>query len=104
MLFEFTSCRPLTPAPPQERPCGINIPISELHPFVRECFDFRSRPQENESRMMKSLSILGSRCFSQFRLNDLGRINLLVGTNNSGKTSILEALHLPRQKGTFDNT
>ncbi len=27
-------------------------------------------------------------------MRDLGRVNLLIGTNNSGKTSILEALHL----------
>ena len=27
-------------------------------------------------------------------MSDLGRVNLLVGTNNSGKTSLLEALHL----------
>jgi len=30
--------------------------------------------------------------FSQFSIRDLGRITLLVGTNNSGKTTVLEAI------------
>src|SRR5271157_1000193 len=32
-------------------------------------------------------------------MTGLGRINLLVGTNNSGKTSVLEALHLLTSRG-----
>ncbi len=44
--------------------------------------------------MLKSLKIENFRCFKSFELQKLGRINLLVGVNNSGKTSILEALYL----------
>jgi predicted ATPase len=44
--------------------------------------------------MLNSLSIEGFRCFESFRLRNLGRINLLVGRNNSGKTSVLEAIQL----------
>ena len=44
--------------------------------------------------MLKSLKIKNFRCFQSFELLDLGQINLLVGTNNSGKTSILEAIQL----------
>jgi AAA15 family ATPase/GTPase len=44
--------------------------------------------------MLKSLKIKNFRCFEEFELQQLGRINLLVGKNNSGKTSILEALHI----------
>jgi predicted ATP-dependent endonuclease of OLD family len=44
--------------------------------------------------MISSLKIENFRCFQSFELHDLGRLNLLVGTNNSGKTSILEALNL----------
>ncbi|MBO1349450.1 MAG: AAA family ATPase [Hormoscilla sp. GUM202] len=44
--------------------------------------------------MLKSLIIENFRGFKTFELQDLGRVNLLVGTNNSGKTSILEALHI----------
>jgi AAA15 family ATPase/GTPase len=42
----------------------------------------------------KSLKIENFRCFQSFELQQLGRLNLLVGTNNSGKTSIIEAIQL----------
>jgi hypothetical protein len=44
--------------------------------------------------MISSLRIEGYRGFEDFEMNDLGQINLLVGTNNSGKTSVLEAIYL----------
>ncbi|WP_309729802.1 AAA family ATPase, partial [Chamaesiphon sp. OTE_75_metabat_556] len=44
--------------------------------------------------MLKSLKIKNFRCLEEFNLPQLGRVNLLVGKNNSGKTSILEALHI----------
>jgi len=44
--------------------------------------------------MLKSLKIENFRCFPSFEMGQLGRLNLIVGTNNSGKTSILEALQL----------
>lgn len=44
--------------------------------------------------MLKSLKIENFRCFPYFELNKLGRINLLVGKNNSGKTTCLEAIQL----------
>jgi predicted ATP-dependent endonuclease of OLD family len=44
--------------------------------------------------MLKSLKIENFRCFPSFELNKLGRINLLVGKNNSGKTTVLEAIQL----------
>lgn len=49
--------------------------------------------------MISSISIRGYRGFEQFEMPDLGRINLLVGTNNSGKTSILEAVSLLESAG-----
>jgi AAA15 family ATPase/GTPase len=52
--------------------------------------------------MLKSLKIENFRCFQDFDLQQLGRINLLVGTNNSGKTSILEAVQLLYARGDFD--
>jgi len=42
--------------------------------------------------MLQSLKIEGFRGFQSFEIANLGRINLLVGKNNSGKTSILEAI------------
>ena len=44
--------------------------------------------------MYKSLKIEGYRRFPSFELENLGRVNLLVGTNNSGKTSILDCVEL----------
>ncbi len=44
--------------------------------------------------MLKSLKIENFRCFPSFEMQQLGRLNLIVGTNNSGKTSILEAIKL----------
>lgn len=44
--------------------------------------------------MLKSLKIDNFRGFKSFELQHLGRINLLVGANNSGKTSILEAIQI----------
>ena len=44
--------------------------------------------------MLEQLRIENFRCFKSFELEHLGRVNLLVGKNNSGKTSILEALKI----------
>jgi AAA15 family ATPase/GTPase len=44
--------------------------------------------------MFKTIKIENFRGFQSLELQQLGRVNLLVGTNNSGKTSILEAIQL----------
>lgn len=44
--------------------------------------------------MIRSLSIKGYRGLSRFEMDELACVNLLVGRNNSGKTSVLEALYL----------
>ncbi|MEH2238758.1 AAA family ATPase [Nostoc sp.] len=44
--------------------------------------------------MLKTIKIENFRSFQSFELQQLGRVNLLVGKNNSGKTSILEAIQL----------
>lgn len=49
--------------------------------------------------MITDLEIKGFRGFDKFRLHDLGRINLLVGINNGGKTSILEAIEFLASQG-----
>ena len=50
-------------------------------------------------RLYSSVRISGYRGLDSFRLDGLGRINLLVGTNNRGKTSILECIELLRSAG-----
>ncbi len=52
--------------------------------------------------MLKSLKIENFRCFPSFEMQQLGRLNLLVGTNNSGKTSILEAIQLLTAQSSFE--
>lgn len=44
--------------------------------------------------MLKSLVIENFRALEDFRVSKLGRVNLIVGKNNSGKSSILEALRI----------
>ncbi len=49
--------------------------------------------------MISSVNIQGYRGLNHFEMNGLGRVNLLVGTNNSGKTSVLEAISLLMSNG-----
>ncbi|MBA3312455.1 MAG: AAA family ATPase [Planctomycetaceae bacterium] len=49
--------------------------------------------------MIREFHINGFRAFSQFFMRGLGRINLLVGGNNSGKSSVLEAIQLLASQG-----
>lgn len=44
--------------------------------------------------MLSSLRIEGFRAFQKLEIGRLGRVNLLVGRNNTGKSTVLEALHL----------
>jgi hypothetical protein len=46
------------------------------------------------SMRIQSLSIQDFRGFRRFEMKGLGRINLIVGSNNSGKTTALEAINL----------
>jgi predicted ATP-dependent endonuclease of OLD family len=42
--------------------------------------------------MINQLKIEDFRCFKDFRIDELARVNLIVGGNDSGKTSFLEAI------------
>jgi hypothetical protein len=44
--------------------------------------------------VLKNLQLTNFRGFEQLELKQLNRVNLIVGDNNTGKTSILEALYL----------
>jgi len=48
---------------------------------------------------MSTINIHGYRGFEKFEISGLGRINLLVGANNSGKTSALEAIYFLASRG-----
>ncbi|MGH2534101.1 MAG: AAA family ATPase [Thermomicrobiales bacterium] len=49
--------------------------------------------------MYKSIRIQNFRGLTDLRIDDLGRVNLIVGANNVGKTSLLEALWLFQDPG-----
>ena len=44
--------------------------------------------------MLRDLTVQNYRCFKYFHIDGLERVNLFVGNNNSGKTSLLEAIYL----------
>jgi ABC-type dipeptide/oligopeptide/nickel transport system ATPase subunit len=44
--------------------------------------------------VLNSLEIRRFRCFRELRIGHLGRVNLIVGNNNVGKSTVLEALRL----------
>lgn len=46
------------------------------------------------STHIKNLCITSFRGIKDLNLLNLGRVNILVGKNNTGKTSTLEAIHL----------
>ena len=49
--------------------------------------------------LLNSLQLENYRGFKQYRLSGLARVNLLVGKNNCGKTSILEAVQILASQG-----
>ncbi len=52
--------------------------------------------------LLESLRIENYRLFQRFEIPRLGRVNLLVGRNNSGKSSILEAVRLYSSGGAHE--
>ena len=49
--------------------------------------------------MIRNLKLKNYRSFDEYELSDLSRVNLLVGRNDCGKTSILEAIHFLVSRG-----
>src|SRR3989442_4606313 len=49
--------------------------------------------------ILNSLEVRGFRGFRHLQIERLGRVNLIVGKNNVGKSSLLEALQLYARKG-----
>ena len=50
--------------------------------------------------VIRELHLENFRALREFGMTGLGRVNLLVGTNNCGKTSVLEAIHVLAAPGT----
>lgn len=49
--------------------------------------------------MLDSLNIKNYRNLKQLRINSLGRVNLIIGKNNTGKSTVLEAISIYATKG-----
>lgn len=52
--------------------------------------------------MLRNLKLEKYRSFDEYTLNDLSRVSLLVGKNDCGKTSILEAIHFLVSRGNSE--
>ncbi|HSK73476.1 MAG TPA: AAA family ATPase [Pyrinomonadaceae bacterium] len=52
--------------------------------------------------LLDSLEIKGYRCFEHLTIEKLGRVNLIVGKNNVGKTALLEAITFHVDVSEFD--
>jgi len=49
--------------------------------------------------VLRDFEATNFRTFSRLRVSRLGRVNLIVGRNNTGKTMLLEALRLFQTRG-----
>ncbi|CAN5191799.1 AAA family ATPase [soil metagenome] len=57
---------------------------------------------KKDELLLDSLEIKGYRCFEHLTIEKLGRVNLIVGKNNVGKTALLEAVNLYVDVSEFD--
>ncbi|MDI6793905.1 MAG: AAA family ATPase [bacterium] len=54
-----------------------------------------------ETNMLQSLQVKGYRGIDGLKIDEMQQFNLLIGPNNSGKSSLLEALFLHCTPGNF---
>ena len=52
--------------------------------------------------MLNSLEIRNFRNLKELKINSLGNVNLITGKNNTGKSTLLEAVALYASKGDFN--
>ncbi len=68
---------------------------------VEETEKIETSENKKDELLLDSLEIKGYRCFDHLTIEKLGRVNLIVGKNNVGKTALLEALWLYSRRGFF---
>jgi AAA15 family ATPase/GTPase len=68
---------------------------------VKEIEKTKVRKDKKDELLLDSLEIKGYRCFEHLTIEKLGRVNLIVGKNNVGKTALLEALWIYARRGTW---
>jgi len=54
------------------------------------------------TELVKSLNISGFRVFSDLTIPTFGKVNLITGKNNTGKSSLLEAIRILVTRGSLD--
>ena len=60
-----------------------------------DSLDYSSKPPNSKAGFpYASFEINNFRCLQNFRMEDIGQVNLVAGMNNVGKTALLEALFL----------
>ena len=52
--------------------------------------------------MYNSFHVKNFRCFKDLQINDLDRVNLIAGKNNTGKTALMEAIYLHTRPQNVD--
>ncbi|MEX0867023.1 MAG: ATP-binding protein, partial [Pirellulales bacterium] len=94
-------------ARPLRRDTAVTLPASGVVYFYSTRASFATILVEIKYRiakieiisMIRRLTINGFRGFQNYEVGNLGRVNLLVGTNNCGKTTVLEAVNLLASTG-----
>ena len=81
-------------APPLARAAGGDVYRRGRDRRRRQRGADRLRSRERVVVVLKSVEIKRYRGLRDLKLDDLGRVNLLVGANNGGKSSVLEAVVL----------
>ncbi|HMS38887.1 MAG TPA: AAA family ATPase [Pyrinomonadaceae bacterium] len=66
---------------------------------VEETEKTETAEETKNELLLDSLEIKGYRCFEHLTIEKLGRVNLIVGKNNVGKTALLEALWILANRG-----
>lgn len=61
---------------------------------TKEIEKTKANREKKSKLLLDSLAIKGYRCFEHLTIEKLGRVNLIVGKNNVGKTALLEALKI----------
>ncbi len=66
---------------------------------IEEIEKTKTSKDKKDELLLDSLEIKGYRCFEHLTIEKLGRVNLIVGKNNVGKTALLEALWIYANSG-----
>ena len=59
--------------------------------------------QEKENHFIKNIEIKNFKCFDNFKAEGFGRVNLIGGKNNVGKTAFMEAVYIDTSSKNISN-